>query len=73
MGERQEPRAAVAANERSTTKKYNENETQKQRKKEKNTPKIKNKKYAPPTLPNAIANKLWLVNIHPHPESDIQP
>jgi hypothetical protein len=42
--------------------------------KKKNTLKIKDKKYAPPTLPNAIANKLWLVlNIHPHPESDIQP
>jgi hypothetical protein len=31
------------------------------------------KPYAPPTLPNAVANKLWLVfSIHPHPKSDVQ-
>jgi hypothetical protein len=36
--------------------------------------KNEDKKYAPPTLPKAVANKLWLVlNIHPHPESDVQP
>jgi hypothetical protein len=32
------------------------------------------KKNAPPTGPNAVARKLWLVrSIHPHPELDIQP
>jgi hypothetical protein len=30
-------------------------------------------KYAPPTLSNAVANKLGLVlSIHPHPPSDVQ-
>lgn len=59
-GERQNAKAAAAKETQTNGK--NETETQIKE----NPAKNKDKKYAPPTLPKAVANKLWLVlSIHP--------
>jgi hypothetical protein len=66
--------------ERQKVKRKTKNEKRKRKQKtiskpsKKNTQKDQKKKHAPPTLPNAVANKLWhVLSMHPHPESDVQP